>query len=166
MRHSIVIALSLLVGACASQPQYVAQTSPSSSATAFVASPPGTVLAEQSGSSAVQIPADIQQVALAPEGAEKVVSTESDEQITELRVVPAEEADSGRVCESRQRPGSRMEQTFCYTRQEQLVNQEAREALRDDQLADLQREQRWRDEIVRQAEMSGRRPTGFGLGPN
>ena len=59
-----------------------------------------------------------------------------------------------------------MTRTVCYTPEERLAATEAREEQRDEQLEELQREQRWRDEIIRQAEMSGRRPSGFGLGPN
>jgi len=42
----------------------------------------------------------------------------------------------------------------------------ARQEVTKDQLSELQREQQWRDEAIFEAEMRGRRPTGFGLGPN
>ena len=162
MRYSIFMALSLLVSVCASQTPSGDQTFLSSSAAALIASPPDVAVAEESGSSEAKMPARIQQVDSAPEGAEENAAIESDEQITNVRVVPMDEADDRRICEYRKRPGSRIAQKVCFTRQERIANQEATK----DQLANLQREQRWRDEIIREAQMNGRRPSGFGLGPD
>jgi hypothetical protein len=144
VKTSIFIALTLLLGACASQPL---------SSTAFAPSPSSTALVEQAA------------FAAQPSNAQAAPS-ESPASLEQVKTVDIEEIDNGRVCEQRKRPGSNMTQKFCYTRQEWLANQEAREKALADQLDDLQREQRWRDEAMRQAEMEQRRPSGFGFGPN
>lgn len=97
-----------------------------------------------------------------PAGSAAAPST-ADDEIVDVTEVSAEELDNGRVCESRKRPGSNITQTVCYTRDEQAASRE--KALKD-QLDELQREARWRDEVIRQATLEGRRPSGFGLGPN
>lgn len=129
MRYCVAVALTLLIGACASPPPRQAAT-------------------------------------LAPFVAATDTRAVADATIAELKTVTADEADSGKVCEKVERPGSRMARTVCYTKQERVAYQEARDEAMRDQLDELQREQRWRDEVIRQAEMDQRRPTGFGLGPN
>jgi hypothetical protein len=84
----------------------------------------------------------------------------------EVEPLPDEAVENIQVCEQRKRPGSHIAETFCYTRDEQAARAQEREKALSDQLDELQREARWRDEIIRQAELEGRRPSGFGLGPN
>ena len=166
MRHPIVLAVPLLICACASQPPSAVQTSLSPGVAPFVANTTDPATAEQSVPSAPQPPVGREQAAYAAGSAGADVSNEGQESIAQLRTLSIEEADSGRVCEARMRPGSRMTRTVCYTREERLAYEAEREEMTEAQIAELQREQRWRDEIIRQAEMSGRRPSGFGLGPN
>lgn len=143
MKYSIFIALSLLLGACASQP---------SSSTAFAPGPSGTAVVEQA--------------AIAAERSDAAAPAEAPDSLALVRTVDVEEIDNGRVCEQRKRPGSNITQKFCYTRQERIALQAAREEAREGQLDELRREQHWRDEIMRQAEMNQQRPSGFGFGPD
>ena len=133
MKNPILMALALMLVACASTAPRQVQSPLATSGAAFA---PG---------------------AAAP--AAEVVTLPVEE-------VDVEEIDNGLVCEKRQRPGSKMTQTFCYTREEHLAREAARDEALRDQLDELQREARWRDEIIRQAELERRRPSGFGIGPN
>ena len=82
--------------------------------------------------------------------------------VTEVVYSASDEAYDAVVCEVRERPGSKIKQKICMTQEALRARQEAT----TDHLSTLQREQQWRDEAIFQAEMQGRRPTGFGLGPN
>ncbi len=166
MRLILLATVTLLLSACASQPPGAVQTLPASSAASFLGGDTATPIQQQDGAEAAPVPAPREQAPTAADTPDDDAANESDATIAQLRTVTAQEADSGRVCESVERPGSRMTRTVCYTREEQVAAAAAREERRDEQLDELQREQRWRDEIIRQAEMSGRRPSGFGLGPN
>lgn len=81
---------------------------------------------------------------------------------TEVVASPSDEAYTAVVCEVRERPGSKIKQEICMTREAYSASREAAKG----QLSDLQREQQWRDEVIREAEINGRRPTGPGFGPN
>ncbi|HUQ52810.1 MAG TPA: hypothetical protein VM692_11355 [Gammaproteobacteria bacterium] len=65
---------------------------------------------------------------------------------------------AGRICKTTKRPGSNIADTVCYTREEQLARQEASK----DKVAELQREQRWRDQVIQEAQMRNRYPAGLG----
>ena len=65
---------------------------------------------------------------------------------------------SGRICKTTKRPGSNIADTVCYTREEQL----ARQAASKDTLDELQREQQWRDQVIQEALMKNRYPSGLG----
>ena len=166
MRQILLANVTLLLCACASQPPSAVQTLPASAAASFLAGDTATPIQQQGGAQAAPEPAPQDPVPVAADTRDDAAPNEGDATIAQLRTLSIEEADSGRVCVSRERPGSRMTRTVCYTPEERLAATEAREEQRDEQLEELQREQRWRDEIIRQAEMSGRRPSGFGLGPN
>jgi hypothetical protein len=80
-----------------------------------------------------------------------------------VKTVTSQEADNGRVCEYRTRPGSHIEQKYCYTREQHAANQELRDEAVRQQVAELQREQRMQEEMQRQMEMERqRRQTTFG----
>lgn len=166
MRYPIVIVATLLVCACASQSPGTVRTLAAAGAAAFLAGGTDTPNSQQGGMQAPAVPDVQDRERVAADTPDADASNDGEKQISRLRTLTIDEADSGRVCESRERPGSRMTRTVCYTREEQLAAAAAREEQRDEQLDELQREQRWRDEIIRQAEMSGRRPSGFGLGPD
>jgi hypothetical protein len=65
---------------------------------------------------------------------------------------------SGRICKTTKRPGSNIADTVCYTREEQLAQQEATKG----KMGELQREQRWRDQVIQEAQMRNRYPAGLG----
>jgi hypothetical protein len=65
---------------------------------------------------------------------------------------------SGRICKTMKRPGSNIADTVCYTREEQL----ARQAASKDALGELQREQHFRDQVIQEALMKNRYPSGLG----
>lgn len=143
MRNWTVPTVALLLAACAANPpledlsRQPAALSQQPATSATLATTPGSAAAERA-------------VAIDPEA------------VTEVVYSPNDEAYNAVVCEVRERPGSNIKQKFCMTREAWS----ARQAASQDQLSDLQREQRWRDEVIREAEMHGRRPTGAGLGPN
>ena len=72
------------------------------------------------------------------------------------------DAAGGRVCKDRRRPGSMIATTICYSREEQLAFDQAKERT----LSDLEREQLWRDQVINDAKMKNEWPRGGGLGPN
>lgn len=164
MRHLLLVNVTLLLSACASQPPSALQTLPA--AASFLTGDAAVPIRQQGGAETAPVPAPHDPVPVAADTRDDAVPSEGEEAIAQLRTLSIEEADSGRVCSSVERPGSRMTRTVCYTREERVAAAAEREEQRDEQLDELQREQRWRDEIIRQAEMSGRRPSGFGLGPN
>ncbi len=155
--------LSLFVGICAFQAQssaQIASTDDSADAavsTAAEAAPSERRLARKAKREARREAAAARRAAN---------SAENDETITSVNVEPGDGPASDLVCERVQRPGSRMARKVCYSRQQALANEAAQAEMTKEQLAELRREQRWRDEIIRQAEMSGTRPSGFGLGPD
>lgn len=165
MRHLLLLN-AILLCACASQPPSAVQTPPASAAASFLAGDIPTPIQPQGSAESAPVPTPQHPPPTAADVPDADAPNEGDAPIEQLRTLSIEEADSGRVCESVERPGSRMTRTVCYTREERQAAAAAREERRDEQLDELQREQRWRDEIIRQAEMSGRRPSGFGLGPN
>lgn len=166
MRYPIVIVATLLVCACASRSPSTLQTVSAPGSASFLAGDTGAPTRQQDVAQAPEVLAAQNPEPVAADTREADIANEDEGSISELRTLTIDEADSGRVCESRERPGSRMTRTVCYTREERIAAAAAREEQRDEQLDELQREQRWRDEIIRQAEMSGRRPSGFGLGPD
>ena len=165
VRHLLLVN-AILLCACASQPPSAVQTPPASASSSFLAGDIPTPIQPKGGAQAASVPTPQRPPPTAVDARDAATPNEGDAMVAQLRTLSIEEADSGRVCESVERPGSRMTRTVCYTREERLANAAARDEQRDEQLDELQREQRWRDEIIRQAEMSGRRPSGFGLGPN
>ena len=166
MRHLLLLN-AILLCACASQPPSAVQNPPASAAASFLAGDIPAPIQSQGSAEAAPVQTPQHPPPTAAEARDAAAPpTEGDASIAQLRTLSIEEAGSGRVCESVERPGSRMTRTVCYTREERQASAAAREEQRDGQLDELQREQRWRDEIIRQAEMSGRRPSGFGLGPN
>jgi len=138
MKHPIIMAFTLTLVACTSQSPREIQSALAAGGAAFAERPASPSAASDSGAA----------------------------EIVDATTVQAEDLDNGRICEQVKRPGSNMTQTFCYTREERVAQQTARDKERNDQLSELEREARWRDEIIRQATMEGRRPSGFGLGPN
>jgi len=165
VRHLLLLN-AILLCACASQAPSAVQTAPAPAAASFLAGDIPTPIEPQGSAESAPVPTLQHPPPTAADARDAAAPDEGGETIAQLRTLSIEEADSGRVCESVERPGSRMTRTVCYTREEQQASAAAREERRDEQLDELQREQRWRDEIIRQAEMSGRRPSGFGLGPN
>lgn len=83
---------------------------------------------------------------------------ETTDTFTAVKTVTSDEADNGRVCEMRQRPGSRMAQKYCYTRQQYTANQELRDEAVRQQIDELQREQRLLENQRQQMEIERRRP--------
>lgn len=167
VRYWIVPALALLSAVCVAQLPREDQASVSDSAATLAPGTPSAVAPARGASGTDEPPAGrTEQIAFASKSADSDSSIVNDESIARVDVVPGEQANTGIVCERVQRPGSRMTRKVCYSRAQQLASQEARDKARNDQLAELEREQRWRDEIIRQAEMRGMRPSGFGLGPN
>ena len=75
--------------------------------------------------------------------------------------LPLNAPNSGRVCETRKRPGSNIAETICYTREQQV----AREDASKEALDRLENEQHWRDQAIQDALMRNQYPRGAGLGP-
>jgi hypothetical protein len=75
--------------------------------------------------------------------------------------VPLYERGDTTVCRTMQRPGSRISERVCYTREEELAAQEASKRM----LADLEREQHFRDQAIQEAAMKNRYPGAPGM-PN
>ncbi len=65
------------------------------------------------------------------------------------------------VCRSMTRPGSRIAERVCYTREEELAAQAASNRM----VADLEREQQWREQAIHEAAMKNRFPGVPGM-PN
>jgi hypothetical protein len=76
-------------------------------------------------------------------------STPVSEAIAAAPAVPEEtvdikELDNGLVCKYEKRPGSRIAEEYCYTREERAANQEAQDELVQRQMSALSREQEQR----------------------
>ena len=71
------------------------------------------------------------------------------------------ERGDGTVCRKMQRPGSRISERICYTREEELAAQAASKRM----IADLEREQHFRDQAIQEAAMKNRYPGAPGM-PN
>ena len=101
-----------------------------------------------------------------PETAGTVADAPAETDPPEVLVVTAvktePDAAGGRVCKDRRRPGSMIATTICYSREEQLAFDQAKERT----LSDLEREQLWRDQVINDAKMKNEWPRGGGLGPN
>jgi TonB family protein len=65
------------------------------------------------------------------------------------------------ICRTMQRPGSRISERICYTREQELAAQEASKRT----VADLEREQHFRDQAIQEAAMKNRFPGAPGM-PN
>jgi hypothetical protein len=63
--------------------------------------------------------------------------------------VDIEELDSGLVCKYEKRPGSRIAEQYCYTREERAANQEAQDDLVKRQMSALSRDQEARQQRER-----------------
>ena len=144
MRNWTVPAAALLLTACAANPPRQEAVYEPPALSEQTAAPVSFVAASENVGAARVVPPD-------PESVAEVVASPGTDQ-----------AYSALVCETRERPGSKIKQKICMTQEE--FN--ARQAATDDQLSALRHEQQWRDEIIREAELSGSRPSGFGLGPN
>lgn len=166
MRHTILLA-STLLAACASQaPRDTRSLVAANATTSFTAT-----AEQQIGGATNTAPATRAAADETPRGAEAAVpgatsaSTDaaSSDTFTATRTVTSDEADNGRVCEYRMRPGSHIAQKYCYTRDQRIANQEARDEIVRQQIDELQREQRLQDEMRRQMEMERmRRRSAFG----
>jgi TonB family protein len=71
------------------------------------------------------------------------------------------ERGDGTVCRKMQRPGSRISERICYTREQELAAQAASKRM----IADLEREQHFRDQAIQEAAMKNRYPGAPGM-PN
>ena len=74
--------------------------------------------------------------------------------LPDVDTVPLYEEGGETVCRSTTRPGSRIAETYCYTREEEL----ARQAASNRAVADLAREQQWREQAIHEAAMKNRVP--------
>ena len=92
---------------------------------------------------------------LATGGADVVLaSAEASVILPDVRTVPLYEEGGEAVCRSMTRPGSRIAETVCYTREEEL----ARQATSNRAVADLAREQQWREQAILEGAMKNRYP--------
>jgi hypothetical protein len=64
--------------------------------------------------------------------------------VTPEETVDIEELDNGLVCKYEKRPGSRIAEQYCYTREERAANREAQDELVQQQMNSLAREQEQR----------------------
>jgi len=121
------------------------------------ASPPQSAASFATNSpSADRIP-QIELGSLAPERADADAAIAQDTLITEASPIPPEVP----VCETRTRPGTRIEYTFCSTPEQQAAARESAEKT----YRSLQEETRWRDQTIQEALMKNGYPRGAGLGP-
>jgi len=74
--------------------------------------------------------------------------------LPDVKTVPLYEEGGETVCRSMTRPGSRIAETVCSTREEAL----ARQAASNRTVADLAREQQWREQAILEAAMKNRLP--------
>ena len=94
-------------------------------------------------------------VGVATGGADVVLaSAEANVVLPDVKTIPLYEEGGETVCRSMTRPGSRIAETFCYTREEAL----ARQAASNRTVADLAREQQWREQAIHEAAMKNRVP--------
>ena len=94
-------------------------------------------------------------VGLATGGADVVLaSAEANVVLPDVKTVPLYEEGGEAVCRSMTRPGSRIAETVCYTREEELATQAASNRT----VADLAREQQWREQAIHEAAMKNRVP--------
>lgn len=143
MKRTIFLVSALLIGACATNPPRDAQNLGTGNAAAFTG--------VATGATATAVRATAAQAA-APKA--------TNEAFTAVKTVTSQEADNGRVCEHRTRPGSHMAQKYCYTREQHAANQELRDDIVRQQVAELEREQRLQSEMHRQMEMERQRRQG------
>jgi hypothetical protein len=80
--------------------------------------------------------------------------------LPDVNTVPLYEEGGEAVCRSMTRPGSRIAETVCYTREAELANQAASSRT----VADLAREQQWREQAIHEAAMKNRVPGVVGMG--
>ena len=88
-------------------------------------------------------------------------AAEPDAALADGKTVPLYERGDATVCRTMQRPGSRIAERVCYTREQEFANQEASKRM----VADLEREQHWRDQAIQEAAMKNRYPGAPGM-PN
>jgi TonB family protein len=79
----------------------------------------------------------------------------------DAQTMPFAERGDATVCRTMQRPGSRISERICYTREQELAAQEASRRM----VADLEREQHFRDQAIQEAAMKNRYPGAPGM-PN
>ena len=140
MRISTVPAVTLLLVACAANP------------------PRDEVGYQPTAPSQLPTAAAVFASSTANEDAERIVPTQIGP-ATEVVASPDDGAITGVVCEVRERPGSRIKQKVCMTREAHVAIREAAKG----QLAVAQREQEWLDEKIRENEMNAHR--GLPPGP-
>jgi len=148
----------LLLGACAAAPQ--TEVARSFSQLNPTASPPPVAALAPVAPIAVAAPVK----SLAPlEPAAEIAAVENvalEEPLAAaatVKTVTIDEIDSGMVCESRQRPASRITEKFCYTREEYAATQDLRDEIVRQQMDDLRREQAMFEAMQRQIEEQRRR---------
>jgi len=164
VKHTVLIALSLVVGICTLPLESRAQAGRTDNAASLAASSQDDTATEQQSSRRAKRAAR-----KASAEAESALADGTDETEATGTKVDVEGGESGQndiVCKHVKRPGSNIARKVCYSEQERLANEEARKEALKGQLGDLEREQRWRDEIINEAIVNGRRPSGFGLGPD
>jgi TonB family protein len=97
---------------------------------------------------------------LATSGVDVVsASAEANVVVPDVNTVPLYEEGGETVCRDMTRPGSRISETVCYTRAEELASQAASNRT----VADLAREQQWREQAIHEAAMRNRVPGVVGM---
>ena len=86
-------------------------------------------------------------------------SAEANVVVSDVKTVPLYEEGGETVCRDMTRPGSRISETVCYTRAEELASQAASNRT----VADLAREQQWREQAIHEAAMKNRVPGVVGM---
>ena len=81
-------------------------------------------------------------------------SAEANVVLPDVKTVPLYEEGGETVCRDMTRPGSRISETVCLTRAEELASQAASNRT----VADLAREQQWREQAIIEAAMKNRLP--------
>ena len=89
-----------------------------------------------------------------------LASAEANVILPDVNTVPLYEEGGEAVCRNMTRPGSRIAETICYTREQELANQAASNRT----VADLAREQQWREQAIHEAAMKNRVPGVVGMG--
>jgi hypothetical protein len=91
------------------------------------------------------------------EASRPLALTESAASAVPAESVDISELDNGMICRSQRRPGSRIAETFCYTREEHAARAEQRAEHIEAYLNALDRDQRNREIAQQQMEQERRR---------